>query len=402
MPETKIKKYGQVKLLRFIVYAIAVGFMITATSFAFVLKSNTEESLKSAIKISALINEVGTLKEQNEILIGNSGLEKDDLMDITSSLTRLKGELEKLNEKIKEKEEEKNKEIATIQNELREKEESLLSVIKNKETAIAGLNEANLKLQNELSLPKYVEEIKGYLVLGQNAGLMDTIMVAIVNPPSKEIVLVSIPRDLQYNGRKINSLYKMYGAESLKEALNEITNIQIKNYVIFDFQSFTKLIDFLGGVTVNVEKNLQDYSYPGQNNSYIKVSFQKGEQTMNGDTALKYARSRKSTSDFDRSKRQQQLIEAVKNKTLEVDILTQLHLATKLFALVKDNIETDMNLFDAMALMNEYKLFDVKRGNVLDTTNYLYSTKNLNGEYILLPKDRNYAEIRKYIGSLIK
>jgi LCP family protein required for cell wall assembly len=402
MSETNIKKSNQLKLLKLVVYAIAVGFMITATSFAFVLKSQTEESLRSALKISTLINEVGALKAENEAIIGSSNLGRDDIMDISYALAKLKTELKELNEKLAETEEEKNNAISSLEQELSEKESGLLKVIRDKEETIAGLNAANLKLQNELSLPEYGDEIKSYLILGQNAGLMDTIIITTVNPQKKEIVLVSIPRDLQYNGRKINSLYNLYGIESLKEAVSEITNLKIENYVIFDFQSFTRLVDFLGGIKINVGKNLQDYSYPGPNNSYIKVSFEKGEQMMDGETALKYARSRKSTSDFDRSKRQHQVIEAVKIKALEIDLLTQLHLATKLFAMIKDDIKTDANLFDAMALMNEYKSFDINGGNIIDTSNFLYSTRNLKGEYIVLPKDKTYMAIKQYIGSLLK
>ncbi len=157
----------------------------------------------------------------------------------------------------------------------------------------------------------------------------------------------------------------------------------------------------IGGIEIEVKKSLNDYSYPGPDNSYTTVSFEAGLQTMDGNTALKYARSRKSTSDFDRSLRQQQIIAAVKDKALKMDLLSKLDLATKIYAKISTNMDTDINLFDALGYLQSYKDYGVNGGNVISTSNYLYSTTNAKGQYILLPKGDSYLEIKKYFSDLI-
>ncbi|MFC1749354.1 LCP family protein, partial [Pseudomonadota bacterium] len=131
------------------------------------------------------------------------------------------------------------------------------------------------------------------------------------------------------------------------------------------------------------------------------VSFRAGNQLMDGATALKYARSRKSTSDFDRAKRQQKIISAVRNKALEIDLIGQLHLSTKIYALLKDEVQTDMSLFDALGYLNECKGYNISRNNVIDTSNYLSSTRNTKGNYVLVPKRGNYNDIREYVANLL-
>lgn len=77
---------------------------------------------------------------------------------------------------------------------------------------------------------------------------------------------------------------------------------------MIDFAGFKDIINILGGISIDVPESILDREYPDNNWGYMTFQVQKGLQNFDGDTALKYARSRHSTSDFDRSNRQQLII----------------------------------------------------------------------------------------------
>jgi polyisoprenyl-teichoic acid--peptidoglycan teichoic acid transferase len=159
--------------------------------------------------------------------------------------------------------------------------------------------------------------------------LTDSIIIASINAKKWTMSMLSIPRDLYvkkklWNYGKINSLYEwaLYrneknidlAAKEVIEKLQEITNITIPYYAMIDFKWFEEFVDSLGGIDIDVSEPIYDSSYPGENNSYIIFSIDSGEQLLDGATALKYARSRHSTSDFSRSMRQQAIIQAITEK----------------------------------------------------------------------------------------
>jgi anionic cell wall polymer biosynthesis LytR-Cps2A-Psr (LCP) family protein len=181
-----------------------------------------------------------------------------------------------------------------------------------------------------------------------------------------------------------------------------MTGLHIDKYVIFDLQAFQKLIDELGGIEVNVLKKLVDNAYPGEGVSYIKVSFNQGIQTMDGAKALKYARSRESTSDFDRSGRQQIIINAVAAKLKAMDFIRRLDLATNLYNKIIAYIETDINLLEAISYYGSYNDYKINLGNIMSTQNILKSSKNEKGQYILKTKENGYGEIKSFVLEAIK
>lgn len=167
----------------------------------------------------------------------------------------------------------------------------------------------------------------------------DTMIVASYNPRNKDVTMISIPRDLYvkidegYYGR-INSILQYYlnsrsmsmtGAmEQLKTKVGDIIGQDITYYGLIDFKWFEHIIDTLGGVNVNVPETLIDPSFPIDNFNYGTLRINSGQQIMNGEKALSYARSRHSTSDFDRSRRQQIIIKAVINKLLSLGSLSKI------------------------------------------------------------------------------
>jgi LCP family protein required for cell wall assembly len=196
------------------------------------------------------------------------------------------------------------------------------------------------------------------------ANLTDTLIVASLDNQSKQIKMISIPRDLYVDladtgGQRINKVYDTYlnelgpsgATEKLAETVTKITGAEIQYYVKVDFNGFVKIIDALGGVEVDVENAIHDPFYPkGETIYYETFHIDAGLQTLDGETALKFARSRKTTSDFDRARRQQQLMAAVKDKALSLDLLTNPDKLQKLYASIDSSIETDLTVSEILEL----------------------------------------------------
>ncbi|KUK75863.1 MAG: Transcriptional regulator LytR, partial [candidate division WS6 bacterium 34_10] len=176
----------------------------------------------------------------------------------------------------------------------------------------------------------------------ENTGLLntDTIIMASYNYETNNITLLSIPRDFHVEVEegvswyvRINSIYNAAEQEeegagiiALQDTVERVTGQEIQYYAMVDFKAFVEIIDTIGGVDVNVENSFTDYLYP-LGDGYQTISFEAGPQTMDGETALIYSRSRHSLqnnegSDFARAKRQQKIIIALKDKLLSSESLT--------------------------------------------------------------------------------
>lgn len=254
--------------------------------------------------------------------------------------------------------------------------------------------------------------------------LTDTIMIASIDPDTKSVLLLSLPRDLYAvktermgNGR-INALYRDYkqyvrrekditAGEASIEALHELRHelgrqlgMELHYAVKVDFIAFIQAVDSLGGVDIDVPEDLVDPEYPGPNYTYETFSISAGPQHLDGETALKYARSRHTTSDFSRSARQQQILKALADKAKEEGVLSSPGKITSLFRIIADNVESTMSLREmlggaklgeeldrqnviAINLSNE-----VGYGNVLPSAGgFLYNPplESYNGSSVLLP-----------------
>lgn len=235
------------------------------------------------------------------------------------------------------------------------------------------------------------------LIMGTHGTLTDTIMLASINPSLKTVSLISIPRDLSVNGRKINEHYNLYGSDYMKEAVYDITGIMPEKYVVIDMQAFIDIVDAVGGIDVYVDKAIYDTLYPNGYGGYSTFYIQAGEQHLDGATALKYARSRESTSDFDRAERQQEVVLAVKDKVINSGLVSDGSAILDIVRSVLENVDTDISFLDAITYYASYGTYTVETGNVLTTSNYLYSTYNMYGQYILLPDVGDYEEIWTWV-----
>lgn len=217
--------------------------------------------------------------------------------------------------------------------------------------------------------------------------LADTIMVASLDPKNKEAALLSIPRDLWVpisgNGSgKINSAHS-YGEQKakksgggpavMKKTVSDILDLPIHYYIRIDFSALEKIVDTLGGVTVDVENPIVDYTYPADNMiDYAPFRLAAGPQKLDGKTALKYVRSRHAAglegSDFARARRQQKLLEAVKQKSMTVGVLGNPKKIGEFMTILGDHVKTDITLSEGERFLQIWKDIDESKvvSKVLD------------------------------------
>jgi len=250
--------------------------------------------------------------------------------------------------------------------------------------------------------------------------LTDTIMVASIKPSTNEIALISIPRDLGVNipGRGVdkiniaNSLGETkktnWGAAYATEIIENTFNLDINYYIRLDFQAFKEVIDEVGGVTVNVDRSFTDQMYPAENYEYQTITFETGSQKMNGERALKYARSRHGSngegSDFARAKRQQKVILALKEKILSFGTLANPVRINSVIKSLDKHITTNMEFADIISMLKLARKLDTE--NILrlslddGPTGYLKSGYNSIGAYILSPVAGNFDIINEMIENI--
>jgi LCP family protein required for cell wall assembly len=193
-------------------------------------------------------------------------------------------------------------------------------------------------------------------------GRADVIMIASVDPVEREVALLSIARDLWveipgHGENRINSAYfygEFDGTEEagpglMKRTIEHNFGVAIDYYGALDFECFKQIVDILGGITVDVPEAISDDRYPDDSYGYMRIYIPAGSQHMNGETALQYVRARHETSDFSRMRRQQQVILAIREKALRLDIIFSL---PELLPAFRDAFSTDLPGQDLLALAN--------------------------------------------------
>jgi LCP family protein required for cell wall assembly len=269
--------------------------------------------------------------------------------------------------------------------------------------------------------------------------LTDSIMAVTIDPNSHRVMLASIPRDLvarmnlQTNPssiwtNKINAAYEVPytniiccvapqyqgrdgGGHAAEHEVGKITGLTFDRYIAIDFVAFRDMVNALGGVDVCLTTNLDDYEYPNYGHGYIALHYKAGCQHLSGEQALQVARSRhaiepQQSSDFGRSRRQQDIMQAIKKKATTVNGWAK---APQLLDALQKNIHTDMSLADMKAIYDWGKNLPDSAIIRLALTapsgaaagNFLYSGNCGMGPYAsqLCPEDPSYRMIHQYIAS---
>lgn len=212
------------------------------------------------------------------------------------------------------------------------------------------------------------------------ADLTDAILVASIDPLTRSVVMFSLPRDLyltddRFAAGRINRLYAVHKGQLMlsrapKASLDRtalaltaddiglMLGIPIHGAIKVDFTAAEELIDAVGGVTVDVPETVVDYAYPIREGVVGTFSIKKGIQHLDGATALKYARTRHSSSDFDRSARQQILLSALKSRLAHLTPLGMLAAASKTSSVLSEHVVTTLStrqLFGITALASQMR-----------------------------------------------
>ena len=253
--------------------------------------------------------------------------------------------------------------------------------------------------------------------------LTDTMIVASIDHKNKLIPMISIPRDLFVEsealgwGTRINGVYEFVledtgnetiAMEALMDEIEKILGINLHYYAKVDFNGFIDIVDAVGGVEVNLSEEFYDPYYPaapGAGYEHEPFYLAAGEHELDGETALKYVRSRKTTSDFDRAKRQQEVIGAVKDKALRLGLLLNPNRVKNLINAVSNNFETDLELSEMLhlaGLADSFSSDAILSQVISDAANesggFLYTPERelYEGAYVLIPYTDDYSELNLF------
>lgn len=290
--------------------------------------------------------------------------------------------------------------------------------------------------------------------------LADTIMVVSIKPLEKKVSMVSIPRDLHvtvpgenYN-QKINYVYfhgeekekNGGGIKEMKQIVSEISGQQIHYAITINFKGFEQLVDAIGGVKIKLEQPFTEplqfheekvcdgekggvftvktgkFQYKKDDNGKIVAAYPlcynsseecggvfslpSGEQNLDGKKALCYVRSRVTSSDFDRARRQQQVLSEIKKTAFSASTLVDFSKVNDILNSLGDNTKTDLEGWEMKKLFDIYKeMGDTLTVNqkVLENSQegLLYSHEGDERGYILIPIGDNYDKIKALFAGII-
>lgn len=308
-----------------------------------------------------------------------------------------------------------------------------------------------------IDLKKTDQNTINFLLLGIGGGkhegpnLSDTIIFASLNIKDSKVTLISLPRDVWSFDidSKINTAYaegetkkKGGGLVLAKSVVSKITGQGIDYAVVIDFSGFVKAVDLMGGLDIEVERSFDDYEYPIEGKEddpcdnkledleklatassqldafpcrYQHLHFDEGLNHMDGETALKFVRSRHAKgeegTDFARSQRQEKIIKVFMDKAFSLQIIVNPTKLIGLYNAVEQSVDTDIaeNEFDdfiklaqkfqkakIQSVVIDYGDQEKDRGGLL--THPPIDDK-YNFEWVLIPRTGNndYSEIHEFI-----
>lgn len=294
---------------------------------------------------------------------------------------------------------------------------------KTSEPSNTASNENNKNLS--ASAKELAKEPMAILLLGEDYRVetgsknTDAIIVSVINPDTEKVTLISIPRDTKvkipgYGTGKINSVYAKGeqrkseelrrgetpttdGTQLLMEVLSDFLDIPINYYAKVDFKGFELIIDELGGLEIDVERDMVYYSKADNTN----INLKQGLQTLNGKQALDYARFRKSSdgndsNDFERNERHQKIIKALADNFISFNGVTNVF---NILEISGDHIKTNLSPDQIKALLWQYKGISMDSFQTISMESYWKSPYVYVEEEELL---RVQNELKKELGLMVE
>lgn len=273
------------------------------------------------------------------------------------------------------------------------------------DAASSNITASTVDTPSAISIPRL-----NILLLGTDArpddtepARTDTMILLALDPQQKSAGMLSLPRDiwlpipgLGYSD-KINMAYvhgqtegyEGGGAQLAKDTVSSFIGQPVDYYVRVNFHGFVELVDLIGGIDVVVPNTIHDEQYPDNNYGFELFHLEAGTQHLDGDSALKYVRTRHSDDDYGRARRQQQVIRAVLDKVMRADMIpTLMPKAFQLLGIMRSSIDTDIAMSTQIELANYLRtvsLDDITfRQEVLDSR-YGEETFSEYGHWILKP-----------------
>lgn len=271
-----------------------------------------------------------------------------------------------------------------------------------------GVDEFNPDI-NDPDAPKGVSD-KGtsrpftILLLGVDTddvkvGRTDTIILTTIDPKTKEINMVSIPRDARvYDVKrdtygKINEAYAYNGISGTKASVENLFDITVDYYMVVNFKSVQQFVDILGGLEIDVEKDLAfNDRLTGE-----RFSLSKGIQHLDGEQALNYARFRgDAEGDFGRMRRQQQVIREMVNQSIDFRTSTKIK---DILSVLEKNVRTDISFSNMVTLVTQ---FDNITGDNMKTLSIKAKPEMINGtSYVTIP-DEELSQVKTNLHKILK
>ena len=269
----------------------------------------------------------------------------------------------------------------------------------------------------------------------EGAQLTDTMIFISINSKSGDVAMLSLPRDIWLESlqAKINTAY-YYGEQKssgggfalVKDAVYQITGQPIHYAILLDFTGFVKAIDLVGGIDVKVERSFKDerYPIPGKEADecdsdpeyrcrYETIQFERGVQHMDGQTALKFVRSRNAEgeegTDFARSARQQKVILGFKEKLLSTKTLLSPTTLLELKKTFSEHVKLDQEISEEEVMGFANLFFSFVRGSntlrvlTLDTgveenPGFLINPPmKVYGQWVLIPRSGDWLEFQAFL-----
>lgn len=255
---------------------------------------------------------------------------------------------------------------------------------------------------------------------GEGKLLSDTIMVASIEKgeESNKVALISVPRDLYVRlwclpeKKKINVAYAYGGLDCVKNTVAITSGLYIDYAASVNFDALVETVDTLGGIDIHLTEPFEEtfqWALDGQEeDEYWHIEeFEEGERWvfrvpagashLNGSTTLYYVRSRFSSSDFDRMRRQQQVVSAIKDRVLSLGVLANPVKVYNLLDIIGKHVRTDApwsELVELTTLVYQADTDDIKKKIFDDTPEGLLYHTFVDDEYVLLPTAGNFSEIQ--------
>jgi LCP family protein required for cell wall assembly len=216
----------------------------------------------------------------------------------------------------------------------------------------------------------------------------DTMMLVSIDPSTRSVVMVSLPRDLWvsipgHGEQRINVAHMVGGPELAMRTVGANFGLRVDHYARVDFRGFEQIVNTLGGVFLDVERPIKDDEYPTEDYGIMRIYIPPGPQWLDGKTALQYARSRHSENDFGRARRQQRLLVAMRDRAIQANMIFK---AWELIPLAQKTMSTNFGPLELAKLAKLSTEIDRDRvANLVIDTEYASPILTADGADVLVP-----------------